>query len=320
MPQFHNLPIRTFMGRFAHIKHYIVKIEQILVLHLFNTKQLTLQGIGSFTLDPSIAAPQENEKEIVLPQNAISFTYNPKATEDDALINTIVQNSKKIKPLASADLDSYLILGRQFLNIGKPFTIEGLGTLDKTQAGALEFIPGQFITPKITPPKALKENEGEVISGLFQDHERARETDRGKKALITLVVILVVALGGWAIWHFAFRRSTPSKPVIETIQQVPVTDSSVVKKDSIVASPPVSAHPGSEGYTFKIVFKTTTNKDAAWKAREKMRNYGHKVIMYTSDSINYKVAEPFRLPLSDTTRIKDSLNKYYYLGKARVEL
>ncbi len=51
-----------------------------------------------------------------------------------------------------------------------------------------------------------------------------------------------------------------------------------------------------------------------------MKEYGHTVIMYTSDSVIYKVAEPFTLPLSDTTHIKDSLNKYYYLGKGRVEL
>jgi hypothetical protein len=46
----------------------------------------------------------------------------------------------------------------------------------------------------------------------------------------------------------------------------------------------------------------------------------HNVIMYTSDSLLYKLAEPFKLPLSDTTRIKDSLNKFYYRGKAFIEL
>ncbi len=47
---------------------------------------------------------------------------------------------------------------------------------------------------------------------------------------------------------------------------------------------------------------------------------GHKVIMYTADSINYKLAEPFTLPLADTTRIKDSLNRFYYSGKAYIEV
>jgi hypothetical protein len=42
--------------------------------------------------------------------------------------------------------------------------------------------------------------------------------------------------------------------------------------------------------------------------------------MYTADSVTYKLAEPFNLPLSDTAKIKDSLNRFYYLGKAKVEL
>ncbi len=46
----------------------------------------------------------------------------------------------------------------------------------------------------------------------------------------------------------------------------------------------------------------------------------HKVIMYTKDSLFYKLAEPFTLPLADTTRIKDSLNRFYYLGKGFIEL
>ena len=296
-----------------------MKIEQILVLHLFNTKQLSLQGIGSFTLDPSVSAPQENDKDIVLPESAILFQYNPKVTEDDALINTIVQNTKKIKPLASADLDSYLMLGRQFLNIGKPFTIEGLGTLDKTQQGDLEFIPGQFITPKITAPKALKENENEVVSGFFQDSVRERNTGDDRKLLVLGIAIILLALGGWAIWHFVFQ-----KPVAKTESVVPVAETekdSVVKpKDTVAVVPPPSKSISSDGYTFKVVFKVTPDKAVALKAMNKMKTYGHKVILYASSDSIYKVAEPFKLPLSDTTRIRDSLNKYYYVGKAFIEL
>ncbi len=135
--------------RFVHLKNLKLKIEQVLVQHLYNNKEITLQGIGSFRLDPSVLLPADTEKETSIPEDAIAFEYDPKATEDDSLIDAIVKLTKKIKPLASADLDSFLMLGRQFLNIGKPFTIEGLGTLDKTQSGQLEFIPGQFVTPKM---------------------------------------------------------------------------------------------------------------------------------------------------------------------------
>jgi hypothetical protein len=47
---------------------------------------------------------------------------------------------------------------------------------------------------------------------------------------------------------------------------------------------------------------------------------GHEVIMYKADSALYKLAEPFKRPLTDTAYVKDSLNRYYYSGSGRIEL
>ncbi|MBL0146412.1 MAG: hypothetical protein IPP48_12370 [Chitinophagaceae bacterium] len=125
-----------------------MKIEQLLAQHLYQAKELTLQGVGKFTLTDDFVLPAENDKDFVMPANAISFEYNNKATEDDALIKYIVEHTRKIKPLASADLDSYLTLCKQFLNIGKPFVIEGIGTLEKSQPGEFHFTAGQFVHTK----------------------------------------------------------------------------------------------------------------------------------------------------------------------------
>ncbi len=43
----------------------------------------------------------------------------------------------------------------------------------------------------------------------------------------------------------------------------------------------------------------------------RLNSWGHKVIMYTDDSVNYKLAELFSLPLTDTARIRDSLAMLY---------
>jgi len=290
-----------------------VKIEQVIVQQLYSYKKITLQGIGTFSLDSSVSLPVGSEKGMVIPENAISFDYNPKAGEDEALIDAIVQHTKKIKPLASADLDSFLMLGKQFLNIGKPFTLEGLGTLDKAQTGELIFIPGQFITPRIEAPKALKENETEEKSGLFPDYNSEVKSN-STRTIFIIVVILILGLGAWAAYYF-FYQKTDQDVVNETQPVQTNTDSVAVKKDT-VATPAVT----NDGYTFKIVFKESIDTQEALKALNKYKKLGHKVIMYTNDSLMYKVAEPFTLPLSDTSHIKDSLNRYYYLGKAYVEI
>ena len=290
-----------------------MKIEQVIVQQLYSYKKITLQGIGTFSLDSSVSLPVGSEKGMVIPENAISFDYNPKTGEDEALIDAIVQHTKKIKPLASADLDSFLMLGKQFLNIGKPFTLEGLGTLDKAQTGELIFIPGQFITPRIEAPKALKENETEEKSGLFPDYDSEVKSN-STRTIFIIVVILILGLGAWAAYYFFYQKT--DQDVVNETQPVQInTDSVAVKKDT-VATPAVT----NDGYTFKIVFKESIDTQEALKALNKYKKYGHTVIMYTNDSVLYKVAEPFTLPLSDTSHIKDSLNKYYYLGKAHVEV
>jgi len=137
-----------------------VKIEQLLVQHLYNSKEVTLQGIGTFRLNPQVVIPSIDDKNFVMPENAIHFEYNLRATEDEALIDYIVQHTRKIKPLASSDLDSYVTLAKQFLNIGKPLVIEGIGTVQKNQQGEYEFIPGNLVPAKTEDaPNQFKEKK-----------------------------------------------------------------------------------------------------------------------------------------------------------------
>ena len=301
-----------------------MKIEQLLVQHFYSNKKVTLQGMGTFTLSPDFVLPPETDKDITMPENAITFQYDPKVAEDDALINFIVQQTRKIKPLASADLDSYLVLGKQFLNIGKPFKIEGLGTLEKSQQGDYEFKQGQFANSKLDAvPVMLKEkNEDEHISFASQ----GKLPSNGKKTVFIALAIIVVLLTGAAAWYFFAYKKNKDKPLdpTEVVVTPPVNANPTTKPDSPkVDSPKVSKQvmaPPTDGYTFKVVFKETINKDLAISKMNTQIARKHKVIMYTSDSVYYKLAEPFTLPLSDTTRIKDSLNKFYYMGKAYIEL
>lgn len=303
-----------------------MKIEQLLVQYFYQAKKVTLQGIGTFTLSPDLIIPADSDKDIVLPEDAVSFAYNPRATEDEALIDYIVQQSRKMKPLASADLESYLMLSSQFLNIGKPFKIEGIGMLEKSQSGEYLFSPGQYVNTKVEDAtQQLKEKAREDIS--FTNE--AAPSGNNKKILTIVAAIVVMAGIVWAVWYFATKTSPAENVVIEapvtTPQQVDTTKKDTAgmitsKPDSVAMLKPVVNTAGTGTYTFKIVFKETNNKAAALEKMNTMVLRGHKVIMYTADSMIYKLAEPFNLPISDTAKIKDSLNKYYYVGKAKVEL
>lgn len=298
-----------------------MKIEHLLVQHFYQQREITLQGLGTFTLDPGFIVPSENDKDIEMPEQAIRFQYDPKATEDPELISYIVQQTRKIRPLASADLDSYLVLGKQFLNIGKPFIIEGLGVLEKSQQGDYEFRQGFFHQSKsegIQPE--LREKAEDDISFAAKRTKRTGS----RKPLLIIVTILLIALVASSVWYYLHRKkesdqneantgntTQPVIPVLDTLNSNKAVIDSLARDSAAKAAAPQ--------YTFKVVFRECVGMEAAVKKMNEMVRRKHFVIMYTRDSLNYKLAEPFNLPLSDTSRIKDSLNKYYYNGKAYIE-
>jgi hypothetical protein len=74
----------------------------------------------------------------------------------------------------------------------------------------------------------------------------------------------------------------------------------------------------SDSVKFNIVVGQYHTIAAAQRRLQQLKTYNRNVILYTNDSTLYTIAEPFELPLADTTRILDSLKRYY--AKVFVEL
>jgi hypothetical protein len=296
----------------------IVKIEQIIVQYLYTNKEVTLQGIGKFRLNPEVVMPSGNDKDFSIPENAIQFEYNLRTTEDEGLIDFIVQHTRKIKPLASSDLDSYIALAKQFLNIGKPFIIEGVGTVQKNMQGEYEFIPGLFVTPKMDEaPKELKEKKEEVVS--FESESR----NKGNNNTTIAVVLLVLVLIGFGIYYFIKKKNTQQVVVTEQPAVVPAPITDTIKKDT-VAKPVIDSNllkpviVPKDSFSFKVIIKDYPDSNALNKAYTRLTSYGHTLIKYQTDS-TYKLAMPFMNPLSDTLKIKDSL-QVLFGGKPYIQL
>ncbi len=301
-----------------------MKIEQLLVQHFYNAKEITLQGMGTFTLSPDFVMPMENDKDSEIPANAISFQYNSRSTEDDALINFIVQQTRKMKPLASADLDSYLVLGKQFLNIGKPFNIEGMGLLIKNQQGEYQFTQGHsFNTRNEAAAIAVKEKlEEDDISFASE----SKSAPIGKKRLLIAAIIIGLGMTGAAAWYFLTGNKNKTEQVTESPAAKPdstpvikvIPDSSTNKADSTATAlvPPSN----NNGYTFKVVIKNYPSLLLAQKAYNRLAGYGHKLLLYTNDSVIFKLALPLNTPLSDTTHARDSVRQLLFGGNPYIEL
>lgn len=298
-----------------------MKVEQLLVQYLYKNKTVSIQDIGTFTISPEAIIPMEGDKDTSLPEGAIQFSFDKKTAADEGLISYIVEQSGKIRPLAASDLESYTILTRQFLNIGKPLQIEGLGILQKNQQGTYDFIQGSNISSRAeVPHAAVKEKIQEEIS--FASPAKKASSKTGWMIAALTIFLLSTAA---AIYYFVTREK--ESPVTQQVLQpqadslnlsdslTPAVRDSLLKKDSTV----VKAVPSNDGYSFKIVIKQYSTKAAAEKAYTKLSNYGHKLILSPVDSVNYKLSMPFTTPITDTLRAKDSLRKFFG-GKPYVEL
>lgn len=295
-----------------------MKIEQLVVQHFYNNREVTLQGMGTFTLSADFVMPKENDKDAGIPDNAISFQYNARAVADEALIDYIVQQTRKMKSLAAADLDSYLVLGKQFLNIGKPFKIDGMGMLVKNQQGDLEFTKGFTFPAKLdNTPAAVKESRANPEISFAS--ETKKPEGNNKKGLLITGIIIALGLIGATAWYFFVRKTAQPTENIIVEEKADTIKNNVLPTDTLTIKA-VQPTAADDGYTFKLVFMVTADSAAASARMKGLTARNHKVIMYTNDSLFYKLAEPFTLPLTDTTRIKDSLNRFYYKGKGFIEI
>ncbi|MEO7446238.1 MAG: hypothetical protein ABIT96_06490 [Ferruginibacter sp.] len=283
-----------------------MKVEQLIVQYLYNNKHVSIQNMGSFAISPQISLLTDNDKDVSLPPNSIEFIYNPNESQDDGLIDFIIKQTRKIRPLATSDLESYSILSRQFLNIGKPLVIPGLGTLQKNQIGTYDFMQGTIMNARLNDPAPIKEDKHDQ-DPVFKLPAREKKSKTG----IILILLLMVIMAAGAMYYL-LRKTDSEQPVTTTI--VPATDTLVNMPAPADTLPAVAPKP----YAYAVVFRQYQGLPAAQKAYVRFIKFGHKLVLTTTDSVTFNLAMPFDRPLEDTVRLKDSLAKFFQ-GKTFIE-
>src|SRR5450432_1307891 len=183
-------------------------------------RRMPLPGLGIFTLDKSVVLPEADDRVLLSMPNAVQFQNANIAAADKELISFICENTGKIKPLAISDLDSYLNLGTEMLNIGKPFHLEGIGTITKSKDGRFDFSPGEYTVFKESgtgSDSAKKKNHP-------QDTLKAAEayTIRNRNLIKGLALIAALIIVGWGGWIMYRKTShTPADKISGNEQTVP---------------------------------------------------------------------------------------------------
>ena len=277
-----------------------MKLPALLSQYLREQKTLSLPGIGIFRLTGAL--PSEEETSI-LHSSQVQFESKKIKEADDKLISFIKQETGKIKPLAIADLESFIATGMELLNMGKPFQLEGIGSIQKKRDGQFEFIGGEAILTK--HEAAHGEHEKKV--SVFEDNKYEPKSNPLQKILalgLFLGGIAVVVLGGY---YFYNNSNSSNSKEEENLSQAPIqqpaVDSTASKIDSTLL---VKKDP-----TFRYVLENTDNKKRAFKRYNQLKSLAIDVKMETLDSINFKLYFVIPSTATDTIRIKDSLHNYY---------
>lgn len=291
-----------------------MKFAVLLAKYFYTKKHLSLPGIGVLHLDAAVTVPDFSDKNFREVLKYIQFTQKNIAKADDELIEFIRTQTGKIRPLAESDLESYLADGKLLLNIGKPFTIEGIGSLQKMKSGDLTFTAGEptierldFHTEDKSPDKSVKHIP-------VYDESQARHTVHNNQRRVLLVgTIIVIGLivilwGGYSLYNKADNQPTQASSEVTT----PITnpDSTTVQQaDSNITEQPAAVTPPG---TYKFIFEKTDRRARALRRFAFVHDLSPRIQMETSDSLNFTIFVRLSAMPADTGRLKDSLNAWYY--------
>ena len=274
-----------------------MKISPLLAQFLINNKQLNLAGLGRFTLNDS---------------GEIIFQHDASVKEDAELVKFIAENTGKMKSLVASDLDSNLELARQFLNIGKPYLFEGIGTLSKNKYGTIEFVQSNT-SPEKNKDAGDGRDKTSTTENSFTDYEEMFSPKKPKGPATKKIVTWLVAIAGLSLAVFGgylvySKTKNKKEPIVnkEEIKPIIVPDSLPKTKDTTS----IIAKPVDTSGMYRFVIEKAPRQRAFFRYKYLRENL-IDVKMDTKDSVTFNLY--FLLPATpaDTAKKRDSLQRLY---------
>lgn len=291
-----------------------MKIEHLLISFFIQNKKISLQGIGSFYLLADPIVSKDDSQNFIFPENSIEFKPDKNTEQDESLIQYISEITKKIKPLATSDLESFTMLNKQFLNLGKPIVLEGIGSITRKKEGILEFTQANKIVlhNETASEYDTKEKGDRFLKNTDKDYS-SKKTKKSNVMFFSLVLLSTIIIA-FLIYYF-LQNSKKENPqsneenVINTIQN----NTTQIKKDSLATLDSTQLLKVDSIRNFKIIVRKYDKLSKAKKGFNTLSKseFGKDLIMYTKDSVQFYLAVPILGNINDTIKIKDSIIKQF---------
>lgn len=282
----------------------VYNFDQYLKTYLDHYTGFSLEGIGQFML-PEDYRPPFNPSQI-------SFKYNRYEVTNRELIEFIAQKAGKNVSVIKGAIDAYLSMIRQMVNIGNPYTLQGIGTIKLSNTGEYDFIPLDPSTPR-------KQRSSTV--GMMPAEKSSKNTNKIILFVIAIgIVVGIAAVIGWGGYHFVTQnilsRSTDTATT-QSLNEMPLSpttaaDTNSVKADVAVTPVPKSV-PDSVEQAFMYIYETTPSRARADKRTAQLQSYGNPAAY---DSVTEDGKSIYRLFLKirstgrDTAVKRDSITRF----------
>jgi hypothetical protein len=224
----------------------------------------------------------------------------------------------KIASLAQNDIEAYLNMATQFLNIGNPFEIKGLGTLSKINDGTLLMTPGFFVLTKDEEAIGkLKERQIDVDEKTGANFYGEKEQQSGPliKILLGAMLVLIVAAGGWWLYSSFIKSKPASEETTAGNADTLLVPQANVAIDSPAVTSPNQVAPALDSSTvvsWKAYFRSTSGKDSAvalFASLKKKMNT--PFFMDTQDSVTFSYYVQLQSAIKDTAFKRDSVRRFF---------
>lgn len=283
-----------------------MNIELLLRQFLYTHKYVSYPGIGKLQFGPGVQMPDSLEKGEAVALQDLNFSFSLHEEMDKDFIAFVSTQTGKIKPLAAADVESYFMLSKQFINIGKSFVVDGIGSVDKLDNGTYAFTPGYFLPvseASAAPSKPLKVRESQPV--MPKTEPATKSAPVNKKLVLVVIGAISLVLIGWAVYHFVFANKGTGE-----------VNTPVVNKDTNTAAPKDTStvnptQPVTTTVGFKAIVEQRFTRLAAEARAAKLRTFGHDAKVDSAAPATFLIY----VPVKDTTISVDTLQLTKITGK-----
>lgn len=296
-----------------------MSVENFITRFVYKHKEIALQGLGIIKLEDAVPDNDYINKHKFVPIEQLHFEHLPQVETTPSFVTFYSEMRGKIVSLAENDIEAFLSMTLQFLNIGNPVEFKGLGVINKQKDGKLIMTASHFLALKEEDAVNRfkdRQPEAEEPSKTNFFGEKKQQSAPLAKVLMGAGIALLIALGAW--WLYSSFIKNPSDATNTTdadsviANQEIVTPPSALAADSSQATNNANVPDSLQVLNWKAIIREESNKQLALAAWENnYKKMASRVVMETADSVYFKFYVVLPSSLKDLNYKRDSVARFF---------